>query len=96
MIFAHGDVKPIMITGSLSPLTISNLVIHVCIISISHDTQSKSKVQQRVLFRSERKTSQTKFSKYLQTCAYAGTEHITFAPMVSGGTALDPEPTLHC
>lgn len=96
MIFAHGDVKSIMITGPLSPLTISNLVIHVSIISISHDTKSKSKVQERVLFMSECKTSKTKFSKYLYTCAYAGTEHITFAPMVSGGTAMDPEPTLHC
>lgn len=42
MIFAHGDVKSILITGSLSPLTISNLVIHVCIISIPHDPKFKN------------------------------------------------------
>lgn len=47
MIFAQGDVKPIMITWSLSPLKISNLVINVYIISISHDPKFKSKVKRQ-------------------------------------------------
>lgn len=46
-------VKPIMITGSLSPLTISSLVIRVYIINISHDPKLQSKVQEIVLFMTE-------------------------------------------